>query len=263
MSRSAAFNSGFQMSKIRMARGVSDRFQASCSMVSSNTHACPGIHSRVVAPTRNPHCGGTINGRCTVQARVGDAGMRGDAGIGIEDRKQRRRCAARHSTAGYRPPAFFLRSPDSAQYDPPPASLWFQRKYALQRRERFSSRNWSMGSPSREVDVGLQALAIRRPVSAATRCESPGSPPRAHRARGNTERSKNSMGGEFREIHPRRLRVIRATLAHQDVEAPDPGDVGARRRGVREFGPRFFRARAPTPVDRHPRSIFAWAQAHP
>ena len=60
-------SSGFQMSKIKIARGVSERFQASCLMVSSNTQAWPGTHSRVVEPTRKPQPGGTISGRCTVQ----------------------------------------------------------------------------------------------------------------------------------------------------------------------------------------------------
>ena len=55
------------MSKIRIARGVSDRFHASCWIVSSNTHACPGSHSLVVAPTRKPQPGGTMSGRCTVR----------------------------------------------------------------------------------------------------------------------------------------------------------------------------------------------------
>src|ERR1700742_3549926 len=67
MSRSAADSNGFQISKIYTARGVSDRFHASCSIVSSNTQDGLAIHSRVVAPTRNPQLGGTINGKCTVQ----------------------------------------------------------------------------------------------------------------------------------------------------------------------------------------------------
>ena len=53
------------MSKIITARGTSLSFHASCSIVSSNTNAFPGTHSRSSAPTRKPQPGGMISGRCT------------------------------------------------------------------------------------------------------------------------------------------------------------------------------------------------------
>src|SRR3546814_9255676 len=60
---------GFQTSKIRSARNSSLSFHASCSIVSSKAKAVPSCHSRVSPPTRKPHPGGTISGRCTI-ARV-------------------------------------------------------------------------------------------------------------------------------------------------------------------------------------------------
>jgi len=50
------------ISKIKIARGASDSFHASCSIVSSNTQPVPTCHSRVSPPTliRSP---GHIKGR--------------------------------------------------------------------------------------------------------------------------------------------------------------------------------------------------------
>src|SRR5688572_29629693 len=53
-SRSAGESRGLQMSQIRMMRISSLSFQASCSIVSSNTQASPIRHSRISPPTRNP-----------------------------------------------------------------------------------------------------------------------------------------------------------------------------------------------------------------
>lgn len=65
-SRSRSVSYGFHTSKIKIARGTSESFHASCSIVSSKTQAVPTCHSRVTPPTLNPQPGGTINGRCTV-----------------------------------------------------------------------------------------------------------------------------------------------------------------------------------------------------
>ena len=63
--RSSSLSLGFQVSQIKMVRGRSLSFQASCSIVSSNTQASPSRHGRVSEPTRKPHPGGTIRGRWT------------------------------------------------------------------------------------------------------------------------------------------------------------------------------------------------------
>ena len=55
------------MSKMNTARGSSLSFQASCSIVSSNTKALPGSHCRCWPPTRKPQPGGTMSGRCTIR----------------------------------------------------------------------------------------------------------------------------------------------------------------------------------------------------
>ncbi len=51
------------MSKMSTTRSLSLSFQASCSMVSSKTHALPGTHSRVSLPQRKPQPSGTMSGR--------------------------------------------------------------------------------------------------------------------------------------------------------------------------------------------------------
>ncbi len=55
------------MSKMRTMRGSLLSFHASCSKVSSNTQARPSRHSRVSAPTRKPHEGGTTSAMCTMK----------------------------------------------------------------------------------------------------------------------------------------------------------------------------------------------------
>src|SRR5882672_10066183 len=66
-SRSAGARKEFHTSKMRTTRGLSLSFHASCSKVSSNTQARPSRHSRVSAPTRKPHEGGTTSAMCTMK----------------------------------------------------------------------------------------------------------------------------------------------------------------------------------------------------
>src|SRR3979490_2014998 len=61
IARSGGVRCGCQMSKIRTTRSLSLSFQASCSMVSSNTHALPGTHFRVSLPTRKPQPSGMMS----------------------------------------------------------------------------------------------------------------------------------------------------------------------------------------------------------
>ena len=64
---SAVVSSGFQTSKISTIRSSSDRFQASCSRVSSNKNASPSTHDRVSLPTLKPQSLGITSGRWPIK----------------------------------------------------------------------------------------------------------------------------------------------------------------------------------------------------
>ena len=93
-SRSAAVRYGFQTSRMRIARGTSLSFQASCSIVSSNTQASPGRHSRVSRADAEAASRRDDERHVHDDTRVGDAGVRGDVRLRIEDREESRRRVA-------------------------------------------------------------------------------------------------------------------------------------------------------------------------
>ena len=100
--RSASVSSGFQTSRMRIARGASLSFQASCSIVSSNAQALPASRVRVSAPTRNPHPSGTTSGRWTVVRTLLEPVWRRNPRARLEDREHRRRPLAGQVEQGQR-----------------------------------------------------------------------------------------------------------------------------------------------------------------
>ena len=97
--RSPGERSGCQVSTIRMTRSASLSLAASCSIVSSKTHALPTSHSRRSAPTRNQQPGGTIKRQVADQAGVGDAVVGRDVGARREQREHRIGSAMRNDRA--------------------------------------------------------------------------------------------------------------------------------------------------------------------
>ncbi len=71
-----------------MARGESDRFQASCSMVSSNTHACPGTHCSRFAADSETAIRRHDQRQMDCQPCIGNAGMRRYRRACIENGKE-------------------------------------------------------------------------------------------------------------------------------------------------------------------------------
>ena len=98
-SRSTAVRSGCQTSKMKTTRRESLSFIASCSIVSSNTSASPGLQVRVSRPDPEPAAVGDDQRQVTDEPRVAHSDMSRDVGVGGEQGEHRVRAGARNRAA--------------------------------------------------------------------------------------------------------------------------------------------------------------------
>ncbi len=193
MSRSAAVSSGFQMSKIRIARGVSDRFQASWLMVSSNTQAWPG--HPLAGGRAHPEAAARRNDQRHVHraARVGDPDVSRNARVGIEHGEERGRRTLVDKTAR-RGGQQARRSPGSGPGD------WARRWPGSTGNTHSSAASGSVPGTDRAAcpwgnRCRAGALRGRRPGSATAPCASRWFRPRRHRARGSRNARRTRSPG--------------------------------------------------------------------